>query len=267
MHEVHKAALWPGRRRGSAVWGGLLGEQAMSLVRLSRQAGAHTVRVQVFEQAQASPGPGWRGNGAPWWLEPLRGIAQRHASAWRGWRWLGALQGPLALAWPQAQCRQGVLAWPGSADAPALQAEVHLEAAEALGLPTAEVVFDFQAPHPASPVASPVASAAPSKAPAPLSVHWAAAARAEVLGGQRQLRAAGWRVVHLEPEALAARRAAECLLGEPTLPWAVPVRDWQFASRAQRSVAETSWRALQDSPHWGALAACGAALALLAGQA
>ena len=116
--------------------------------------------------------------------------------------------------------------------------------------------------HPQAQAPAPVLP--PSQAPSAWSVTWVAAARTDLLAAQRRLRAVGWRVPHIEPEILAARRAAECLLGEPALPWAVPVRDWQFALRRQRNVPEATWRALQDSPHWGPLAACGAALAVLA---
>lgn len=246
MHKLRTAALWAGRGRLPAAWGGLLGEQAMSLVRLSRHAGAHTLRVQAFEHQPAVQAPGAHSAGQPWWWPQLQRIARPRPGPRLGVRWPGSSPGPLALAWPQAHCRHGELSWPGAVDAPALLAEVHLEAASALGLPPAEVGFDFQ----------PDADSG--------TVHWAAAARADVLAGQRQLRAAGWRVPHIEPEALAVRRAAECLLGEPTLPWALPVRDWQFAQRTQRSVSAAAWRALQDSPHWGPLAACGAALAVLA---
>lgn len=273
MHKEHTTALWARHRRLPVVWGALLGEQAMHLVRLSRQAGARSLRVQRVEQLQAGAGSGEAG--PPWWWPHMQRIARPAPSLWSRWPGLGWLSGPLALAWPQTRCAQGVLFWPGAADAPALQAEVHLEAAAALGLPPAEVVFDYQAPvepgggHPMS--APPTAfdtAAAPWPAHPPgdaaQPVHWAAAARTEVLEGQRQLRTAGWRVRLMEPEAWAARRAAECLLGEPSGPWALPVRDWQFAVRAQRSVSEAAWRALQDSPHWGPLAACGVALAVLA---
>ena len=132
-------------------------------------------------------------------------------------------------------------------DDPALLAEAHLEAASALGLPPAQVGFDFQVQASASNAGT---------------VAWAATARAPLHACQQLLHAAGWQVPHIEPETLTARRAAECLLGEPVLPWALPVRDWQFARRPQRSLTEAAWHALQDSPHWGALAACGAALAV-----
>lgn len=244
MHKVRTTALWSGRGRLPAAWGGLLGEQAMSLVRLSRHAGTHSLRVQACEQARVdraqAPGDG----PTPWWQPQLQRIARPRSSIWKAVPWPS--QVPLALAWPQACCRQGVLAWPGATDTPALLAEVHLEAAAALDLPPADVGFDFQ----------PAAESG--------TVHWAAAVRAELLACQRQVRAAGWRVLHIEPEALAVRRAAECLLGEPSLPWALPVHDWQFAGRAQRSVPDAVWQALQNSPHWALLAACGAALAVLA---
>ena len=249
MHEVHTRALGARRGRWPVVWGALLGEQAMWLVCLSRQASARSVRVQAFEQANAGPNPGHPHSEAPWWLAHMRRTAQASAWPWPRLRWPTNARGPLALAWPQAQCRQGVLVWPGEPDTPALRAEVHLEAASALGLPPAEVGFDFQPQISASNACT---------------VAWAAAARAPLRAGQQHLRAAGWQVPHIEPEALAAQRAAECLLGEPVLPWAVPVRDWQFATRPQRHLPDAAWRALQDSPHWGALAACGAALAVLA---
>lgn len=282
MHNKHMAPLWARRQRWPAVWGALLGEQAMHVVRLSRQPGARHLRVQAFEQAQAEPAPHGPHHDTPWWGPRLQSLARPASSLGLGWRWPWARPGPLALAWPQARCQQGVLLWPGAADAPALQAEVHLEAATVLGLPPAEVLFDFQthttthghthgpmreSRAPVAPPMHPPASSttpAPEDGPALLSVHWVAAPREPVLSTQRQLRAAGWRVPQIEPETLAARRAAECLLGEPGLPWAVPVRDWQFAQRTQRSVSEAAWRALQDSPHWGPLAACGAALAVWA---
>lgn len=299
MHKERTSAPWLGRGRGVAVWGAWLGEQAMHLVRLSPQAGAHSVRVQAFEQAQAQPAPDAPDRDAPnrdvpWWWPHMRRIARPSPSLGSRWRWPWAAPDPLALAWSQACCQQGELLWPGAADAPALQAEVHLEAATALGLPPADVAFDFQtrghthahvhapaqtaaqdpmhetwalvaAPRPPTASASrPVPDLVPDRGSALLSVHWAASAREDLLSTQRRLRAAGWRATHIEPEALAARRAAECLLGEPGLPWAVPVRDWQFAQRAQRSLSEAAWRALQDSPHWGPLAACGAALGVMA---
>ena len=270
MHKERTSAPWFRRGRGSAVWGALLGEQAMHLVRLSRQADAHSVRVQAFEQAQALPAPevpdrdapdhDAPDHDAPWWWPHMRRTARPGPSLGFRWGWPWAAPAPLALAWSQACCQQGVLLWPGPADAPALQAEVHLEAATALGLPPSEVLFDFLTHESWTHAATPVAE----QEVAAVSVHWAAAPRDEVFGTRQRLRAVGWRATHIEPEALAARRAAECLLGEPGLPWAVPVRDWQFARRAQRSVSEAAWRALQDSPHWGPLAACGAALAVLA---
>ena len=273
MHEVRTSALWAGRRPWPAVWGGLLGEQTLWLVRLSRQASVHSVRVQAVEQAHNGPSPEPNDSEMPWWAEHLQRIAQPRFRL----PWPLFTRGPLALAWPQARCRQGVLSWPGASDAPALLAEVHLEAAAALGMPPAEVGFDFQvqAQTPLHmPVQMPVQMPLQMplqmppetqvSRPSALLVNWAAAPRTDLLAGQRRLRALGWRVPHIEPEALAVRRAAECLLGEPALPWAVPVRDWQFARRSQRSVPEPTWRALQDSPHWGPLAACGAALAVMA---
>ena len=244
MHEVHTRALGARRGRWPVVWGALLGEQAMWLVCLSRQASARSVRVQAFEQAQADA---VTASPPPWWAAHMQRMAQPRP--WHRLRWPLFARGPLALAWPQARCRQGVLSWPGDGQDPALLAEVHLEAASALGLPPAEVGFDFQPQKSASDACT---------------VAWAAAARAPLRAGHQHLRAAGWQVPHIEPEALAAQRAAECLLGEPVLPWAVPVRDWQFATRPQRHLPDAAWRALQDSPHWGALAACGAALAVLA---
>ena len=246
----------------------------MWLVRLSRQASAHSVRVQAFEQANAGPSPAQLHSGSPWWAAHMRRIAQP-SWPWSRLPWPARARGPLALAWPQADCRQGVLVWPGEPDTPALRAEVHLEAATALGLPPADVGFDFQVQSQVQAQAQvhaqvhaqmlePLTSRPSVPEPNAVSVTWVAAARTDLLAGQRRLRAVGWRVPHIEPEALAARRAAECLLGEPALPWAVPVRDWQFALRSQRSVPEPTWRALQDSPHWGPLAACGAALAVMA---
>jgi len=239
MHTT--AAIWPWarwRRRSHTAWGSLLDGPEILLAALSRQQ-TGGVRVLVFEQLSAPadlPDPAARDD---WLVKSLR-LSAEHLP--------GRLR-TMALALREGRCRQGTLQWPGPFDAQALEAEVQLEAAAALGVPPGQVGFDFW-----------LTSASD---PAGTTVHWAACLRAELAHWQTHARKAGWRLPVVEPEHQAARRAATCLRGEHFEHWATSPQDWQFSLTAERELAERDWQQIQSSPLWGPLVACGAALGAL----
>lgn len=234
-------ARWPWarwRRRSHTAWGSLLDGPEILLAALALQQSGGA-RVLAFEQLSAPPDLADAAARDDWLVQSLRRSAEHLPRRLR----------TMALALREGRCRQGSLSWPGRGDELALQAEVQLEAAAALGVAPAQVGFDF---HMASTTGNEAAT-----------VHWAACLRSELDHWQAHARKAGWRLPVVEPEHQAARRAASCLRSEHFEHWATSPQDWQFSLTPERELTEADWRQIQSSPLWGPLVACGAALGAL----
>lgn len=236
---MHHAQIW-GRlsawRRRHSAWGARLDEQHILLASLVVQANG-SVRVAAFEHQHAPVGP-WPPDARDAWLvEQLHGVGAGRPRRERS----------LALALHTSRCRQGVYTPPpGLAPAQCL-ADVRLEAAQALGTVPEDVGFDVALPSGAD--------------PQPGVVHWAACRREDLQRWLGHARRAGWRLPVVEPEHQAARRAAQRLRGDAHR--AQSPQDWLFERSTTHTLDEGQWEALQASPQWGALVACGAALGLL----
>lgn len=229
--------LAPWRRRQATAWGSLLDEQEVLLAALSRQQGGG-VRVLVFERLRAPAGLNDAAAREDWLVQTLR-VQGVH---------LPARLRTMALALREGRCRHGTLLWEGAIPSAALEAEVQLEAAAALGVDPSQIGFDYR-----------VQAQTPS---APTQVQWAACLRSELQHWQGHARNAGWRLPVVEPEHQAARRAAMCLRGDP-IHWATSAQDWQFSALPEREVTDAQWQQWQTSALWGPLVACGAALGAL----
>lgn len=238
MQESRKKRwLAPWRRRNTTAWGSLLDEQEILLAALSLQQSGG-VRVLMFEHVRAPEGLRDAAQRDDWLVQTLRGPGEH----------LPARLRVMALALRDGRCRQGTLHWQGALDTRALEAEVQLEAAAALGVDPQQVGFDFHVALDAK--------------PGDAQVQWAACQRTELQHWKGHARSAGWRLPVVEPEHQAARRAATCLRGEH-MHWAASPQDWQFSRTAERDIPEADWLQLQGSPLWGPLVACGAALGAL----
>lgn len=227
---------WP---RRTSAWGALLDEQHILLASLALQS-AGSVRVAVFEHQHSPIGLVPAQERDHWLVQRLR-AASAH---------LPRRERSLALALHESRCCEGVYQPPPQLAPGLLAAEVQLEAAHALGVDPHEVGFDFDAPLGMGAATAPV--------------QWVACRRRDLQLWQGHARHAGWRLPMVEPEQQAARRAACCLRGDARVQWAQSPQDWQFERRPVRSLDAAEWQALQASPQWGALVACGAALGLLA---
>lgn len=226
------------RRRNTTAWGSLLDEREILLAALAVQPSG-SVRVVVLEHLRAPEGLSGPAARDDWLVQTLRGPGEH----------LPARLRTMALALREGRCRQGVMDCPLELAAGALEAEVQMEAAAALGVEPSQVGFDFHA--------EPVTLQAVRR------VHWAACLRTELQHWQDHARSAGWRLPVVEPEQQAARRAALHLGAEHWQQWATSAQDWQFSQTAQREMSDHDCRQLQSSPLWGPLVACGAALGAL----
>ena len=226
------------RRTRTSAWGALLGQQEILVASLSLQP-AGGVRVVVFEHLHAPAGLVHFSERDAWLVQTLRELGKHLPRRLR----------TMALAIGEARCRQGVLLHDGVPGARRLAAEVQVEAAAAWGVDPAEVGFDFSLTQ--------EASAAGAR------VEWAACLREDMAQWQHHARSAGWRLPVVEPERQAALRAANCLRGDALQHWAQSPLDWRFERLPQREPAEVDGAALQNSPMWKPLVACGAALGAL----
>lgn len=215
---------WPLRPR---AWGVFWNPPTLWRLAVLRQAdGARVQGVQSLHWpeglAHLSPEPGS-------WSEPVL-----PAQPWPRPR------PPLGLALAQDLCRQGQgalghpTAWADTC------AQVQWQAAQALGLDAHAVAFDLQA-H------------------ADGTLHWCACAQAHTQPWQTLAWAQRWRLHRAEPETQAAERALRHWRADPHTAWATPAQDWRFDLQHRlHDAAELP--ALQGTPAWSALVACGAAL-------
>ncbi len=237
-HRLSWGRLMAWRQRQSA-WGALLDEQQVLLASLVVQTNG-SVRVAVFEHPHTPAGLVLPDEREGWPVQQLRAASGRQP------RW----ERTLALALHAGCCRQGVYQPAAGGGPRQWLADVRLEAAMALAAEPDEVGFDVDPPFGAHST--------------PPQVHWAACLRQDLQRWQGQARRAGWRLPVVEPEHQAARRAALCLRGDTRAHGAQSPQDWLFDRVASRELDKAQWQALQASPQWGALVACGAALGLLA---
>lgn len=161
-------------------------------------------------------------------------------------------QRPLAhrcvLALPESACASGQLPWPADAAEDLLEAEVLLEAAQALQLPLTSIGYDFEA--------RPGGTCGWIAAPLDTLSHW-----------RRTLRAAGLRLQAVESQEQAARRALALIEGEGAALWRQAPQDWRFRSGAAWALDPEpqpdlqAFRADARVTHiWPQLVACGLAL-------
>ncbi|PUE11668.1 hypothetical protein B9Z51_05175 [Limnohabitans sp. T6-5] len=220
-------------------WGLAPQGQAWSLVGLQRQSEL-LAKVQTTQALQ----PPTRDHG-----EDLRWLS--HALRQIGAAQNGAGQ-RLSMALPLTGLASGQIEFPAQLSEDEWQAEVQLEASQALGLEPDEVNFDFQ-PEPAS-------GALVRR------VQWVGCAKTHIAEFKTCTRAAGWRLVTVEPELHAARRAAAALQGGLHSMLTQPTQDWQFRLSTDpattRTVAPTDAALLQAmaSPVGPCLVAAGLAL-------
>lgn len=159
------------------------------------------------------------------------------------------------LALPESACASGQLPWPTDAAEDLLEAEVLLEAAQALQAPLTDIGYDFEP----GPWQAPGASG--------LCCRWSAA-RAETLSHwRRSLRAAGLRLEAVEPQEQAVRRALTLIEGAGDALWRQAPQDWIFrpvtapGPQPDRPLDLHVLRADERVEHvWPQLVACGLAL-------
>lgn len=159
------------------------------------------------------------------------------------------------LALPESACVSGQLPWPKDAVEDLLEAEVLLEAAQALQVPLTDIGYDFEP----GPWQAPGASG--------LCCRWSAARAATLSHWRRCLRAAGLRLEAVEPQEQAVRRALALIKGAEDALWRQAPQDWVFhpASvpnpRPDLPLDLYALRADERVQHvWPQLVACGLAL-------
>lgn len=140
------------------------------------------------------------------WPRPPRGDPDRPARAvWPRPR--------LAAVWPDQRCAQGRLDPHRPGRGRPAWAEAQWEAAQALGLADDAVQLDVW------PAQDPQAGQA---------WQWVAAGRADLQAFVQDLRGAGWRVLGVEPETWATRRAWAGLQGGLRTLQSLAVEDWRW---------------------------------------
>lgn len=194
--------LWQkmGIRSVRQAWGLAPDERSWALVCLSR-AGPDLVRVHTSTLLRP---PSADIDEAPWLSEALQ---DAHRGVGRG-------RHPLAMAVAAANAASGSLACPVEWAEEVWSAEVQLEVAKALNLPTDEVNFDFQLD---------AGDSGPIRR-----LRWVGCAKSLINDYQHWTSEAGWHLSRVEPVWAAAERAARALVGGlPSLLRQAP-QDWQF---------------------------------------
>ena len=166
------------------------------------------------------------------------------------------------LALPESACLIGQLPWPADAAEDLLEADILLEAAQALKLPLTSIGYDF------GPAAWQEPGAGPPPGPGEARCNWGAAALDTLSQWRRSLRAAGLRLQAVEPQEQAARRALAMIEGEEAALWRQAPQDWRFRPAEASSVPLAQpWpdmQALRADARvkrvWPQLVACGLAL-------
>jgi Tfp pilus assembly PilM family ATPase len=159
------------------------------------------------------------------------------------------------LALPESVCAGGQLPWPTSLIEELLDAEVLIEAAQALHVPLNAIAYDFE-PGPW-----------PQEGLSGLCCHWIAAPLDTLAHWRRSLRVTGMRLLAVEPQEQAARRALRMIEGEAAALWRQAPQDWRFRARPQAPddpQDQTDLASLRADTRvaqvWLQLVACGLAL-------
>lgn len=154
-----------------------------------------------------------------------------------------------AMALPESVCASGQLPWTVQTSEELLDADILLEAAQALQLPPNAIAYDFAIDRGAA------------------CCHWAAAPLDTLAQWRRVLRAAGLRLQAVEPQEQAARRALALIEGEGAALWRQAPQDWRFRMREDGPgdpPARLDMLSLRADPRvmdvWPQLVACGLAL-------
>ena len=165
------------------------------------------------------------------------------------------------LALPERVVASGQLPWPPHLSEDMIEAEILLEAAQALQLPPASIGYDFEAfaRHDSSP--------APPPGSGTTMCRWSAASLDSLSHWRRALRAAGLRLQAVEPQEQAARRALALIEGQDAALWRQAPQDWRFQLAAGAANGSTQARDMQAfrsdvrvTHLWLPLVACGLAL-------
>jgi hypothetical protein len=231
--------LWQkmGIRAAGQAWGLAPDGQGWSLVGLSR----YSADLWQVHTTMSLKSPAGVPVIDPSWLSDALTDVPRSKGFARHWLNMGVSTRDLVTGWMACPVQWHQEAWP---------AEVQLEVAQALNLSPDEVNFDFVVEALGVGVVH--------------QIHWVGCARAMILAYQDWIKVAKpWRLMGVEPELHAARRAVRALKGGlPSLLQQAP-QDWQFRLDAEGMADVHDSRVLKDvmaSPAGPRLVASGLAL-------